>query len=274
MAALLADESRRTRHVERIIAFAREIGADGIDIDYEQFAFADDPTTWPTTSPAWTAFIAELADALRADGRTLTVSVPPVYDVATTGEIGYWVYAHGAIAEHVDAIRLMAYDFSTSSAGPVAPLDWTRDVVDGALKAVPVEHHRKLVLGIPAYGYNWVVATDGTCPADAPGRTGVTPASIDDLLARRGGSPVYDAIGGEWTFSYDLEISDAATSCVQRREVRWIDAEGVRERVHIARRAGLGGVSLWALGYEDPEVWASLVSSISDEVPPETTVAP
>jgi HAD superfamily hydrolase (TIGR01509 family) len=274
MAALLADESRRTRHVERIIAFARETGADGIDIDYEQFAFADDPTTWPTTSPAWVAFIAELGDALRADGRTLTVSVPPVYDVATTGEIGYWVYAHGAIAEHVDAIRLMAYDFSTSSAGPVAPLDWTRDVVDGALKAVPVEHHRKLVLGIPAYGYNWVVATDGTCPADAPGRTGVTPASIDDLIARRGGSPVYDVIGGEWTFSYDLEISDAATSCVQRREVRWIDAEGVRERVHIARRAGLGGVSLWALGYEDPEVWASLVSSLSDEVPPETTVAP
>lgn len=274
MAALLADESRRSRHVERIASFAEELNADGIDIDYEQFAFADDPSTWPTTSPAWVTFIAELAEALHSDGRTLTVSVPPIYDVTTTGEIGYWVYDHGAIAEHADAIRLMAYDFSTSSAGPVAPLDWTRDVVDGALKAVPVEHHTKLVLGIPAYGYNWVVATDGTCPDDAPRRTGVTPASIDDLIARRGGAPVYDAINGEWTYSYDLEVSDATTSCVQRREVRWIDAEGVRDRVHIARRAGLGGVSLWAFGYDDAEVWSTLVSSLADEVPTETTVAP
>ena len=273
MAALLADEARRSRHVDRIVSFAREINADGIDIDYEQFAFADNPTTWPTTSPAWVTFIAELAEALHADGRTLTVSVPPIYDVTTTGEIGYWVYDHGAIAEHVDAIRLMAYDFSTSSAGPVAPLDWTRDVVEGALKAVPVEHHSKLVLGIPAYGYNWVVAIDGTCPADAPGRTGVTSASIDDLIARRGGTPAYDALSGEWTFTYELELSDAAASCVQRREVRWIDAEGVRDRVHIARRAGFGGVSLWALGYDDPEVWATLTTSLSGEIPVETTVA-
>ena len=273
MAALLADEARRSRHVDRIVSFAREINADGIDIDYEQFAFADNPTTWPTTSPAWVTFIAELAEALHADGRTLTVSVPPIYDVTTTGEIGYWVYDHGAIAEHVDAIRLMAYDFSTSSAGPVAPLDWTRDVVEGALKAVPVEHHSKLVLGIPAYGYNWVVGIDGTCPADAPGRTGVTSASIDDLIARRGGTPAYDALSGEWTFTYELELSDAVTSCVQRREVRWIDAEGVRDRVHIARRAGFGGVSLWALGYDDPEVWATLTASLSGEIPVETTVA-
>ena len=273
MAALLAEEARRSRHVDRIVSFAREINADGIDIDYEQFAFADNPTTWPTTSPAWVTFIAELAEALHADGRTLTVSVPPIYDVTTTGEIGYWVYDHGAIAEHVDAIRLMAYDFSTSSAGPVAPLDWTRDVVEGALKAVPVEHHSKLVLGIPAYGYNWVVGIDGTCPADAPGRTGVTSASIDDLIARRGGTPAYDALSGEWTFTYELELSDAAASCVQRREVRWIDAEGVRDRVHIARRAGFGGVSLWALGYDDPEVWATLTASLSGEIPVETTVA-
>ena len=273
MAALLADEARRSRHVDRIVSFAREINADGIDIDYEQFAFADNPTTWPTTSPAWVTFIAELAEALHADGRTLTVSVPPIYDVTTTGEIGYWVYDHGAIAEHVDAIRLMAYDFSTSSAGPVAPLDWTRDVVEGALKAVPVEHHSKLVLGIPAYGYNWVVGIDGTCPAEAPGRTGVTSASIDDLIARRGGTPAYDALSGEWTFTYELELSDAAASCVQRREVRWIDAEGVRDRVHIARRAGFGGVSLWALGYDDPEVWATLTTSLSGEIPVETTVA-
>jgi len=274
MATLLTDDTRRASHIDKILAFAREIEADGIDIDYEQFAFADDPTTWPATSAAWVTFIEELASALHAEGRTLTVSVPPVYDVSTTGEIGYWVYAHGAIAEHVDSIRLMAYDYSTATAGPVAPLGWTRDVVEGALKAVPVEHHSKLVLGVPAYGYNWVVATEGTCPSDAPGRTGVTSASVDDLIARRGGEPIYDPITAEWAFEYDLELTDGSNSCVQRRQVRWVDAEGVRERVHLARRSGLGGVALWALGYDDPDVWSTLVASLTDTVPPETTVAP
>jgi len=272
MATLLADDTRRAGHIDKILAFAREVDAAGIDIDYEQFAFADNPATWPTTSTAWVTFIEELASALHAEGRTLTVSIPPVYDVATTGEIGYWVYAHGTIAEHVDSIRLMAYDYSTSSAGPIAPLAWTRDVIDGALKAVPGEHHSKLVLGVPAYGYNWVVDTEGTCPADAPGRTGVTPASVDDLIARRGGNPLYDPVTAEWAFEYDLELTDGSASCVQRRQVRWIDAEGVRERVHLARRSGFGGVALWALGYDDPVVWSTLIASLSDAVPPETTV--
>ena len=31
--------------------------------------------------------------------------------------------------------------------------------------------------------------------------------------------------------------------------------------MEVARRAGWGAVSLWALGYDDDEAWASLVTS-------------
>src|SRR5690606_69400 len=46
MAAIIADPVQRRRHVEAIIEFAEEHDAVGIDLDYEQFAFADGSDTW------------------------------------------------------------------------------------------------------------------------------------------------------------------------------------------------------------------------------------
>lgn len=261
MAAILVDPSTRAQHVAAIVAFAEEIDADGIDIDYEQFAYADDPATWETTRPAWVAFVSELSAALDADGRTLAVSIPPVYDSATTGNAGYWVYDHGAIAAEVDTLRIMAYDFSTSTPGPIAPLDWVRQVVEGVSLAVPAEHHGKLVLGVPAYGTNWVASTSGACPATAEGTTTVTNRNVAELATRRGGLPVLDPVTQEWSFTYDLTVGDGATTCVQSRVVHWVGSEGIARRVELARRAGWGGVSLWALGYDDDTAWTQLVQA-------------
>ena len=118
MAAIIADPVTRTRHVEAIRRFAADGDYDGIDIDYEQFAFADGRDTWAATRPNWVAFIEELGAALRADGRTLVVSIPPVYDDGQTSASGFWVYDYGAIIDHVDRIRIMTYDFSVAEPGP------------------------------------------------------------------------------------------------------------------------------------------------------------
>ncbi len=267
MAAILADPTSRTQHVATIVDFAERVDADGIDLDYEQFAFADGSATWATTSPNWVAFVAELAGELHGEHRTLTISVPPVYDEAATGDRGYWVYDHGAIAEYVDAIRIMTYDYSVAEPGPIAPLAWVQDSVDGTSMAVPEQYHDKLVLGVPSYGTNWVVSTAGECPVTAEGRTGVTARSVEALAARRGGVPAFDAATGEWTFAYSLTVDDGTTACVQNRQVGWVDAEGVAARVEIARRAGWGGVALWALGYEDADVWQSLVTASHSPIP-------
>jgi hypothetical protein len=89
MAAVLANPTTRARHVDAVVAFAEQLDADGIDLDYEQFAFADGSSTWEATRPNWVAFVTDLAAALHDDGRTLTVSIPPVYDPAVSGERGY-----------------------------------------------------------------------------------------------------------------------------------------------------------------------------------------
>ncbi|WP_040493525.1 glycosyl hydrolase family 18 protein [Ilumatobacter nonamiensis] len=262
MAAILADSDTRTRHVEAILEFAEEGDFDGIDLDYEQFAFADGSDTWATTRPNWVAFVEQLGDELHASGRTLTVSIPPVYDDGRTSNSGFWVYDHGAIAAHVDRIRIMAYDFSVGEPGPIAPLDFVQRSVDGALEAgVPAE---QVVLGVPIYGRNWPTGVSGDCPegTELDGVTSTNLRTIDDLVARRSGVPIFDPVTGESTFDYAIEFTDGETTCVQSRTVHYVDASGARLRMQIAVDEALGGASLWAFGFDDEQVWTELASVV------------
>ena len=266
MAAILSDPDTRTRHVEAIRRFAADGRFDGIDIDYEQFAFADGRDTWAATRPNWVAFIEELGAALHADGRTLTVSIPPVYDDGRTVESGYWVYDYGAIVDHVDRIRIMAYDFSVAEPGPIAPIDWVESTITGAIEATGSPD--KLVLGLPAYGRNWPLFVAGECPAaEVPGRTSVSARSVDELIERRQGQPVRVEETGEWTFEYDLEVTDGVTTCMQTRRVHYVDGDGLRDRMDLARAHRLDGVALWAFGFDDPAVWDAILPTVADPRP-------
>jgi len=269
MAAILADPSSRSRHVATLVAFAADGNYDGLDLDYEQFAFADGRSTWFTTRPNWVAFIEELSAALHASGRTLTVSIPPVFDAERNANSGFWVYDYAAIAPLVDRIRIMAYDFSVAEPGPIAPLGWVESAIVGAIEATGTPE--KLVLGVPAYGRNWPTFVAGDCPADAQGRTSVTARSVDALIELRGALPVFVEDTGEWTFEYDLEVTDGTTTCVQTRQVNYVDGDGVRLRMDLARRYQLDGVSLWALGFDDDAVWTEILSTVADPNAPATT---
>lgn len=262
MAAILADPDRRGRHVDALLTFAADGDYDGLDLDYEQFAFADGRSTWATTRPNWVTFIEELADGLHADGRTLTVSIPYVYDDERTPDSGFWVYDHGAIAPLVDRIRIMAYDYSVGEPGPIAPLSFVEAAIEGAIAVTGAPE--KLVLGMPAYGRNWVEFVSGDCPESAEGTTSVTARTVDDLIARRDAVPVFVETTGESTFEYDLEVTEGDVSCVQTRRVHYVDAEGVRRRMDLAREYHLDGVSLWALGFEDDAVWDAILPTVAD----------
>ena len=270
MAAILADPITRAQHVETIRTFATDGDYDGIDIDYEQFAFADGRETWAATRPNWVAFITELAAVLHSDGRSLTVSVPPVYDAGQTSESGFWVYDYGAISDHVDRIRMMTYDFSVSEPGPIAPLEWVESAIVGAIEATGSPD--KLVLGLPAYGRNWPVRTTGVCPAtDVPGRTSVSARSVDELIQRRDASPVPVDATGEWQFEYDLEVSDGIATCVQTRQVHYVDGDGIALRMDLARQYRLDGVALWAFGFDDDAVWDAILPTVADPTATTTT---
>jgi spore germination protein YaaH len=131
-----------------------------------------------------------------------------------------------------------------------------REVAKGMVALVG--DRSKVVLGIPTYGRNWVVATSGTCPDSAQGTVPVTQDSALAVAARRAAVPTHDVVTGESWFAYQLTVEDGGVSCVQSREVHWVDEQGVRSRIDIAREERLGGVSLWAIGFDSDVLWPTI----------------
>jgi spore germination protein YaaH len=54
---------------------------------------------------------------------------------------------------------------------------------------------------------------------------------------------------------------------VQKRKVHYVDSEGVRARMDIAIESRLGGIAVWALGFDDDEVWDAI---LVDGTPPDS----
>jgi hypothetical protein len=92
------------------------------------------------------------------------------------------------------------------------------------------------------------------------------------LIATRAAVPVFVEETGEWTFDYELELSEGDLACVQARRVHYVDADGVRLRMDLAREYHLDGVSLWALGFDDPTVWSAILPTIADPTPTTTII--
>ena len=268
MSAAFADPAARTRHVRALVALATTgggdgLGFDGLDLDYENFAFVDGRDSWATTRPNWIAFLAELSAALRPTEKQLIVSVPPVYDGGQTDASGYWVYDYAAMADHVDRIRVMAYDYSVLSGepGPIAPVDWVEQLVGAVSELVPPA---KIDLGIPTYGYDWVVSVAGVCPVEQePSSRAMSTVRAARTVAERAITPVWDEATAEQMFDYTDTLTgpDAAgvgTTCTVQRTVRYLDARAVHRRAVIAHRNDLHGVALWALGNDDALTWDAL----------------
>lgn len=256
LAAALADPPRRATVVQTLVNLVVSRGYDGLDLDLEGFAYADPKSTWPTTRPNWVAFVADLGSQLHARGKRLYATIPPTYDSNRANSSGYWVYDYAGIAPHVDRVRLMAYDYSVGSAGPIAPYNWVRKIVTYAQTQIP---RSKLVLGVPAYGRDWPIATAGTCPAGTVvKRTSVTSSAAWQLAAAKGAAVQWDAEARERTFAYTDTFTDATTSCTVNRKVYFSDGAAVADRARLVYTSQWAGVAMWTVGGEDGTTWQPL----------------
>jgi len=318
MAIMLRDQM--DVHVQAIVARVMlgvdGIAFDGIDLDYEGFAFDDSASSWVRTRPIWTDFVTRLGAALDAQGKVLSVTVP----VGVSPSTGYSVYNWAGIIPAVDRLRLMTYDYSWSVAGPVSPANWVQTAIT-YVKGLVVAAGRdpKMVqIGVPTYGRNWASVVSGTCPSSVLQRSDPTMRAAESLAASKGITPTRHS-SGEMTFSYLEQFTSdgmrlnsttasataaetaviqggrptpvvAATSvlptaaapagivaaavtpveptglakakrlsmCSVRRTVYFADETTVVQRAQMSLDAGLGGIAIWAFGYETTDLWPML----------------
>ena len=232
---------------------------DGIDLDFENFAFIDPNTTWDTTRIRWAAFIKTLAASLHANKKLLSMTTPVAFD-PSTGKKGYYVYAWQDVANDIDRLRIMTYDYSTSAPGPIGPITWVEQAVQWAVKVMPAS---KVFIGLPGYGRDWIDSVSGTCPVEVQGTiTTKTKAATfvmrdaANLAASYGATPVYKDKEGEVTFTYSKiftgqNAAGVPTTCTAQRVAWYQDSRSYVERAKLVAKYRLGGIVLWTMGMED-----------------------
>ena len=166
------------------------------------------------------------------------------------------------IGKIADTIILMTYDYhypGSLLAGPVSPLGGvgiTRvyDVTSSLYKAMQVIPREKIVLGLPLYGYEW------------------------QTLSNIPGSPSIPNTGQTASDMRVEQLLSSCTNCIQSidnvsqepyvifpdgafyHQIYYTDGNSTSAKVNLARSTDIGGVALWALGYEGQSTLQSLSS--------------
>ena len=259
LANLLANPTNRTKIAKTISDFVLTNNYDGIDLDFEGFAFSDGSATWSKTSPLWVAFIKELSVLLHANNKILSVTTPPNFNPKEQQK-GYTVFAWPQIAPHIDRLRIMTYDYSVSRAGPIGPIAWTEKTVAYATSIMPAS---KVYVGLAGYGRDWVTKVVGVCPAPFSNaiKVGAKAATFlmrdaESLTAIYKTTPVFDTKTGEATFTYTksyegLTAAGLSTTCTATRTAWYQNPQSYLLRSALVAKYKLGGVTAWTLGMED-----------------------
>ena len=257
---LLATAANRTKIAQTVSDFVIKNNYDGIDLDFEGFAFVDGSTTWAKTAPLWAAFVKELSILLRANKKILSVSTPYNFNPAERQK-GYTVYAWPQIAPYIDRLRIMTYDYSVAKVGPIGPIAWTEKTVAYATSIMPAS---KVYVGVAGFGRDWVTKVEGVCPAPfakaiKAGAKAATFVMRDaaSLASSYNTTPVFDAKNGEATFTYtkSYEGTTAAglsTVCTATRTAWYQNAQSYKMRADLVAKYQLGGMTAWTLGMEEP----------------------
>ena len=280
LAGLLKSPTSRAQIISSIMNLVTSQNYDGIDLDFEGFAFVDGNTTWASTAPSWIAFIKELSTALHGQNKLLSISTPYVLN-PNDAQKGYFVYSWAAIASSIDKLRIMTYDYSVSKVGPLGPITWAERTVQYAVSIMPAS---KIFVGVPGYGRDWVTAVSGVCPSNVSGtvKVGAKAATFvmrdaASLAATYGATPTYNDQFGEMTFSYQKVYngttdSGLSTSCTASRTAWYQDAKGWALRAALVTKYRIGGITVWTFGMEEPLAMES-IRQVAKEIAPDQVSA-
>ena len=291
---LLSNSTSRVALEDYIAALVKAKGFDGIDIDFEGKKAA--------TKDYFSTFLKGLAARMSDKWIMCTIeSRTPIADRyhGTTPPADATTYANDfkAINKYCDRVRLMAYDqqsvdqnlamqYASSSQlyAPISDPAWVEKVVALAAKDIA---KNKIMIGIPTYGYEYDITAYANNEYVYDILWTFNPGYATPIAAQYGVTPTR-APWGEMYFTY---VNSAPTSTapvslgsnsallaaaaagvyantynshLNFRLMVWPDAESVRQKVELAKRLGVRGVSVFKFdGGQDQNIWNVLATSAS-----------
>lgn len=225
---LLENTSNRQNLINNILSALESNNYSGVNIDLEGVYYYN--------REYFTAFMKELYGVLNPRGFLVTVDVPAkTLDNPTNGWNGAFDYSE--IAKYSDKVIIMAYDehYPGGPAGPIASIEWVKEVVNYSLTVIPKE---KLVLGVAAYGYDW--SSNGTKSYGID--------KINDIAVSYGASIQWDSVSQSPYFNY--------TDSSKIKHTVWFEnSTSLSHKLDIANQYGLSGIAIWRLGLENQDYW-------------------
>ena len=250
---LLGSGANRSNLIENLLTAVQNAAADGVNIDFEGVPGSQRQNL--------TTFMQELTATFhdQLPGSHVSIDVPAV----DWGD----AFDEEQLARTADALFIMGYDYhwkNSKTTGPVSPLTgWNglnlTSTVNVYLKNTN-SNRKKLILGLPYYGYKWLATGSNAGASIATYDTSLTYAAAEPEALAFG--KLRDVSGGEipW-YRYSSGESWYQT---------WYDDSlSLSLKYEYANQAGLRGVGIWALGYDGdrPELWGALANYLEKEIP-------
>lgn len=294
---LLSNTQTRIALEDTLANLVKEEGFDGIDIDFE----GKKAETKEYFSTFLKGLKMRLKDKwLMCTIESRTPLADRYYGTTPPPDATTYANDFKAIGKYCDRVRIMAYDqqsidqklatmYASSSQlyAPVGDPAWVEKVVNIAARDIP---KNKLMIGVPTYGYEYTVTAYAGPQYVYDILWTFNPRYATDIAVQYGITP-YRTPWGELAFSYaptststpsgvatssltaqaisGLSTALAASAYAETynsnlpfRYVVWPDAESVRQKVELAKRLGVRGVSIFKLdGGQDPNIWNVLATS-------------
>ncbi len=265
---LLAQRKTRIAHEKEIVALVKKYNVDGIDIDYE--------AKTAETRPYFSAFLTELATLLHKNKKQLICTVeartPPESRYATTSQVILskieYSNDYKVIGKVCDQVRIMAYDqagddmqlvnqntSNGDSYKPVADINWVEKIATLALRDIPA---KKIILGIPTYGYKYEIIPATSTSSQRYSRIGSMNFNYADELAKSLRNTPTRNSAGEISFTYatSTDINGNQLGSYKQYLVWYSDAVAIADKIRIAKLYKLGGVVIFKVdGGNDPNLW-------------------
>ncbi len=281
---LLSNKKKRIAHEDIIAKLVKDMKFDGIDIDYE--------AKLPETKDYFSTFLYGLAIRLHPMGKILSCTIEsrmpldslrggvPKEEVKRANDFK-------ALNKYCDQIRIMAYDqglvdgkLNVSKGNgklyaPVADPDWAKKLIQEATKEISP---KKIMLGIPTYGYEYEVSWENGYLTYMRLRSHTFFQAINRAVAV--GALQERNSAGEYSFTYATSTSVGSVSPsltfrvsstlpaviasnnakgLYTRFVSFSDADSAAQKIALAKKMGLRGVVFFKFdGEQDPFLWGKM----------------
>lgn len=273
--AVLSNKILRDAQIADIVNLVNSKGFDGIDIDYE--------AKYAKTKDYYSIFLRDLYKAMgkkwvmcEVESRTPVTSrydtVPADYDPNDVAN------DYVEINKYCDRVRIMAYDQSRVDVSlnranqglyaPVSDPKWVEKLVNLASETID---KKKIVIGIPTYGYEYIVSPGGIGGYSYVSDGALNPVYATDIAKALNLTPQRTSAGELSLLYYPNATSTPVTGVradTQTNLLVWSDAKAIEDKVNLARKLGVRGVAIFKIdGGADKGMWDVLNKAKQDTKP-------